>query len=215
MWSPVVGLQINTDRVFGYVDVDPAYPKLTYLPLGQEFLQIRFRDSMEHGALDHNVTEGFVLSSRAELLTREQTQVFRDQMQKWEFGSKTLQNRTQDYQLFVTPFDVLEEGMRDLGLESLDQGNVFVSINLAALGLDYRDVRIVAKDFGGRSVGRFVMLPQKATGSQSNPKWVRGFLSDLPVGQFSLVVSNSQGAVKWLDIVRSQPAALQVLTVKE
>ena len=91
-------------------------------------------------------------------------------------------------------------------------GNAFVSVNLAALDLDYQDAALVLRDpWTGKKVADFQFVPQ----SGKNPRYLRGFFTGLPEGEFVLTISSRTGEVKWIDNVTSQPDHMQVVTVRE
>ena len=89
-----------------------------------------------------------------------------------------------------------------------------MSLNLAALGMDYSDVRLSLRDtWTGQSIAPFHFVPLASGVKQS--RQVRGFFTDIPEGQYTLLVTDSKGALKWLDVVRSRAGSMQVLSVRE
>jgi hypothetical protein len=48
-----------------------------------------------------------------------------------------------------------------------------------------------------------------------NPRFVRAVFGNLPVGEYSIVVANRVGAVKWIDLVRARKGEVQFLSFQE
>ena len=216
--------------------VSTRQSELVYLPVGQELQSIRYRSddevglSVEPSLNDHS----FVLKSKSEIHTDKTRLKLSKSNASGEKRSVVTVDRSQEFHLFVEPYGVLDDALSGSRFQKVDKtlGTAFVSLNLASLGLNSAEVRISAKDVAtGKSVGVFEMFPSApeaadeagmssseasaASSQPKNPKHLRGLLSQLPTGQFSLVVTNAQGAVKWLDVVRSTPGSFQVITVKE
>ena len=112
--------------------------------------------------------------------------------------------------------DVLEDVRRALATFDADpaKGVAFVSLDLASLEVEYADVRLSLRDaWTGASVAPFHFLPL-APGVKK-ARTLRGFFADVPLGQFTLMVSDKRGALKWIDVVRSRAGSLQVVSVRE
>jgi len=201
-WARVYGLRLRTDAAYGSVLFERKDDAGTqYFPLGQELQEVRFSRDEEGAA------ESFTLLSRGAI---EGTN---------EEAAPSLEAAVGRKSPIVVPVmdaDALEDMAR--GPKGFDAnprlGSAFVSLNLAALGVDYSDVRLSLRDtWTGQSIAPFHFVPLAAGVKQS--RQVRGFFTDIPEGQYTLLVTDSKGALKWLDVVRSRAGSLQVVSVRE
>lgn len=206
-WSRVFGLRLSTDAAYAHQAFEEANESgPVYFPLGQEWQEIHVRRD-EEGA-----PSSFSLVSREELLTTR----IRAQMEATKQAPAAYSDAREAFVVRAMDPDTLDDVR--LAIPSFDadpaKGVVFLSLDLAGLEVDYRDVRLSLRDtWTGQSIAPFHFLPQPPGVKQA--RTLRGFFTDIPAGQFTLVVSDSQGALKWIDVVRSRAGALQLISTRE
>ncbi len=206
-WTPVSHVALGTDRAYASVPLenDPLEGAV-YFPTGEDFVEVNWSsDGVSNG-------EGFRLISREELVTEKIAQ----KIDKLGTMKGIFQDRTKPLDLKLLGVGGPMELQALLAGESIssEQGAAFVSLNLAKLNLEYSDVRISLRDsWSGERVGDFSFVPP-AEGTK-NPRFVRGFFTNIPPGQYTLMVTDKSGAVKWLDIVRSRSGSFQILTAHD
>jgi hypothetical protein len=206
-WARVYGLRLRTDLSYGAVPYEEGNEDdPVYLPMGQEWQEFRVaRD--EQGA-----PESFSLVSSGEFLTP----AMRVIAQKNQGRSVAVVDAKDPLVVRAMDADTLGDLMRTVPGADQDPnlGAAFVSLDLAGLEVDYADLRLSLRDaWTGQSVAPFHFVP--APKGAKNPRQVRGFFTNIPEGQFTVLVTDKGGALRWLDVVRSRPGSLQVLSVRE
>lgn len=195
-WLRVGHAAIGSDRSYSaqVVPIDDSEP--IYFPTAQEYAEVRFGKSIDS-------LNAFTLVSRDRLMLGSASD-----------AHPVFVDKKNPLALKMLDASSIEEMERVSGKNfSKEAGVAFVSVDLAALNLNYADVRFSVRDvWTGQRVGEHAyVLPRQ----ESNPRIVRFFVNDIPLGQHVLVISDSQGAIHWLDVVRSRPSMLQILSVGE
>jgi hypothetical protein len=194
-WARVGHAAISADRSYSPVVVERDAREPVYFPLGQEHLEVRWGTGVD-------ALSGFSLLSSSD---------FRAFSSSDKGGALEMKTPLVLRMLDGSSVDEME---RALGVSySREMGTAFVSVDLAALNLNYSDVRFSVRDtWTGRRLGEFSYIPRL---DSANPRLVRFFVGNMPLGQHSLVISDAAGVVHWVDIIRSRPSALQVLSIAE
>jgi hypothetical protein len=128
---------------------------------------------------------------------------------------KVFRDLSHAMKLRLLPLEALDEMTRVTGLErNAELGAAFVDIDLVSLGLSYPETRVAVRDaWTGGYVGKIsYVAPQ---GGVASPRYLRVWVTDLPLGQQTLVVSGKSGALHALQILRSRPGDFQIVTVGE
>jgi hypothetical protein len=206
-WSRVYGLRISTDKAYAPQAFEEANENgAVYFPLGQEWQEIHVRRD-EEGA-----PSSFSIVSRDELLTAR----IRNKMEASKDAPAAYSDSSEAFVVRAMDPDTLEDVRRAMPSFDADpsKGVVFLSLDLAGLEVDYSDLRLSLRDaWTGQSVAPFHFLPL-APGVKK-ARTLRGFFTDIPEGQFTLLVSDVKGALKWIDVVRSRAGALQLISTRE
>lgn len=200
VWAPVTDVSLLPDASFAPVELQDV--ETVYLPVGQPITEIKWKPSFK-GEFGQ-----FHLFAKEELFTKGVL----SGDGKWQ--GQVLRDDKDPLSLKMIDVDVREDLARlaDDKLISPDEGSAFVNVNLAALGVDYKDLGLSLRDvWTGAKVAEFNFLPSSA----KNPRYLRGFFANIPQGQFSLVLSTRDGAIKWLDLVRSRAGQVQVLNIRD
>ncbi len=196
-WARVSHAAVSSERLYAAIVLEKDAMEPQYFPVSQEFLEVRWGTGAES-------LNGFALVSRSRLEADES--VFANR--------RVVVDKKNPIVLRMLDASVLDEMERSTGTSfSRENGTAFVSVDLGSLGLDYADVRFAIRDtWTGQAIGQYSYVPSL---SGSNPRLVRFFVGNLPVGQHSFVISDKSGVIHWLDVVRSRPGALQVLSIGE
>ncbi len=190
-WARVSHAALATDRAYAPVVTPREHVEPSYFSLGEEHSEVRWGTSSGE-------MSGFSLVSRQAI--RENESASGNPVSRDPLVLKMLDGSSVD------------EMERASGKSiSREKGIAFVSVDLAALNIEYSDARFSVRDaWTGRRIGEMFFVPSKG---QSNSRFVRFFVGDLPAGQHTLMLTDRSGALKWLDLVRSRPGMLQVLSI--
>jgi hypothetical protein len=206
-WSRVYGLRLSSDAAYASQPFDENNEAgVLYFPLGQEWQEVHVRRPEEGGI------SSFSLLSRESLLSPR----VRERMETNDWVATAYTDASDPLALQVIDPDVLEDVRAAHPGFDFDpsKGAAFVSLDLTGIEVDYADLRLSLRDaWTGRSVAPFHFLPQPPGVKQA--RTLRGFFTDVPEGQFALVVVDKAGALKWIDVVRGRAGALQVVSVRE
>ncbi len=206
VWSKVSDFSFYGDLAYSpEVIMEETENQIRYFAQGDEFVELSWSMIQDH------TPSGFQLVSR-DLIESQLTQTQRIKKNTLAIA----QDSHSPYTLKVMDIDLMKEMLRVVpeAQHAGDRGAAFVSIQMAALGLDSQDLRLSLRDsWTGNVVSRFRNLPYSP--EIQNSRYLRGFFSDLPEGQYSLVITDKNGSLKWLDVVRARKGSFQVLSIGE
>ena len=207
IWNSVIGVNLLTDSSYAPKLLEARDSKeMQYFPAGQDLVEIGWSGDTPAAPKAHQ------LIARDDLYT--------PRMNAWLAKSGSTHGILKDSKdALVLKFvdgDVIDDLQQLVNYKTLlkDEGAAFVSMNLAGLELDYTDVQLSLRDsWTGAAVSQFHFIPQPA--GVKNPRLVRGFFSNIPQGQYTLLITDKKGALRWVDVVRSRPGSFQVLSIRE
>lgn len=201
VWTNVDGYYLTGERGYAaqLVEVSPTEkPGLFFFSAGQELNEVtwsKYADD-EHRA--------FSLLGRGSILID----------RSGEMKTLTNSRKIMSLKLFSNDaFAELEHLSTDSGIDR-SLGLAVVSLNAAGLETEYKDLRIQLRDAWTNVVlAKMQFIPLAA--DVKSPKHVRGFFPNLARGHYTLLVTNAEGAVKWMDVVRALPGQTQLISIGE
>jgi hypothetical protein len=188
-------LYFNESSIQKKSELQHDFDSRLYLPVGEGLSEVYF---------SKNETDGTSLRRSFSLINK--NQVENSLKQSVPLNISTL---TPDF------IDGLNQNtLQNFNFDLDNFGSGFVNIDLQKMGLNYSDIKIkIVDNWTGESVGNIVFL-QTSEGVK-NPRFVRAVFGNLAVGDYSLVVANTAGAVKWIDVVRSRINGFQVINFQD
>jgi hypothetical protein len=202
-WTGVTAFSASGDKAYAGMTYEGKSGEWALFQKAEELVEVRAGKNPDELSV-------FVLVGRDELRTPGMQSVVVSNGE-----GKVFREFSEAMKLRLLPFDALDEMMRNTGLErNAELGSAFIDIDLVSLGLSYPETRVAVRDaWTGEYVGRIsYVTPQVGV---SSPRYLRVWVTDLPLGQHTLIVSGKSGALHALQILRSRPGDFQIVTVGE
>lgn len=201
VWTNVDGYYLAGNRGYAaqLVEVLPnENPSLLFFSAGQELNEVTWSKYAD------DQHRSFSLLSRGDILID----------RAGEMKTVTNSRKTMSLKLFSNDaFAELEHLSTDSGIDR-SLGLAVVSLNAAGLETEYKDLRIQLRDaWTNKVLAKMQFIPHSV--DVRSPKHVRGFFPNLPRGHYTLLVTNADGAVKWMDVVRALPGQTQLISIGE
>lgn len=193
-WQPAYGLWLSGAAAYGSVAIEESAGAQLF-GASDEFVEVSWGDSDDD-------RRGMTLVGRDQLFSR----ALREGIASGRMRMNALADWNSVLALPVISRDSVGRLANELGLD-LDEGLAVVVLDLDSLGMDFRDLRVsVRHPWTGQRAGQ-VRFVRPAAGARQ----VQVVVAGLPVGEHSLVVTDADGAVRWLDVIRTERGRFQVV----
>lgn len=202
MWARITEYLFRPNNAYAAVHaMAETKEQVEYLPAGQEHVELGWH-STQAGP------RGFQLFAREDILP--------GVSEVGNANSLVVRDDKSQLQIRMLDPEVTQQLDAVASSEGIDSslGIAFVNLNVAALGLEYSDVKMALKNpWSGETVSKFQFIPLPQ--GVRSPKYIRGFFANLPLGDYTLVVSSKDGVLKWLDVVRSKSGEIHVVSIRD